>query len=116
MDASTLISLLTVLATGGVLAEAVRSLVQRKKMSADVAQGLTETAMTLLKPLRERIQELEQELTDTQQVLADTKVELLAARSEVRMLRAESRAERARLHREIGDSGELPAIDTPDLT
>ena len=61
--------------TGGVVA-AGAVLVQRRKLKADTADVLTDTALTLVKPLRERVAELETEADDARRKVAQANGEL----------------------------------------
>lgn len=57
----------TLLVSGGIgalLVEVARGIFQRRNMSANYAQTISQSAMTLLVPLRERVTELETDLDD----------------------------------------------------
>ncbi|MGI5144781.1 hypothetical protein ACQEVC_45440 [Plantactinospora sp. CA-294935] len=71
--------------TGGVVAAAM-VLVQRRKLKADTADVLTDTALTLVKPLRERVAELETEADDARRKVAATNGELDRLKDSVRDL------------------------------
>lgn len=99
MTFAEVVNALLLLGGGGLVAELLRSLVQRRKMSADVAGQLTESAMALLLPLRERVVELE---TETGNLRAD----LHDARDEADLLRAE-------LHEARTELAELRGLPRP---
>jgi hypothetical protein len=71
--------------TGGVVA-AGAVLVQRRKLKADTADVLTDTALTLVKPLRERVAELEIEVTTARRGMAAANGELGQIRDSMRDL------------------------------
>lgn len=92
---------------GAIIIESIRAVRQRRKMDADAAHILTETATSLLGPLRDRIRELEEQvraakIDHADQMLAakkeadalkrelfDARIELAEARTSVRELREE---------------------------
>lgn len=88
------ITILTIGGGGALLAEAVRGMFQRRNMNATYAQTISQSAMTLLVPLRERVDELEGDL-DVQETRAkdaasradDLALKLEQALAEVNSLR-----------------------------
>lgn len=59
--------IVTLLVSGGIgalLVEVARGIFQRRNMNANYAQTISQSAMTLLVPLRERVTELETDLDD----------------------------------------------------
>ena len=95
---------------GGLLVELIRGLFQRKKMGADYADVISNSAVRLLKPLEERIAELEQQVRDARAelVLAYTEIHELRQRlhediirnQEDREVRAYERAEERKVRSE----------------
>lgn len=71
---------------GAIIVEAIRALSQRKKIDADYAETISQSAIGLLKPLEARIKELEDELAKT--------------KAEAERWRAEAMRERARFQNE----------------
>lgn len=61
-----IVTILTVGGAGALLAEIVRALLQRKNMDAGYAKTISESALALLLPLRERVTELEHDLDATE--------------------------------------------------
>ncbi len=82
---------------GAILLEVVRSLLQRKKMGADAARTNTETAISLLEPLRSEITRLQGEVESTRQELISTRRELTLAKAELTETRREVRHLRDRV-------------------
>ena len=83
---------------GGVVIEALRAFVQRRKMGADYADVIASSAIKLLMPLEDRVKELEQEqlaylrkLEEHQTELRDTKRKLILTQAELREARNEIR-------------------------
>lgn len=74
---------------GAILLEVVRSIVQRKKMGADAAKTNTETAISLLGPLRSEIERLQGEIRSAREETAAAKQEGAACRQELMMTKAE---------------------------
>lgn len=63
--ASILVTVVGVVGGGGGLAALIGLLLQRRKFKADAADVLTDTALTLLEPLKVRVRELEAEVRTT---------------------------------------------------
>lgn len=80
---ATLLQWAVALGLGGLVAEALRSFVQRRKMGADYADVIAGTAVKLLEPLNKQIQELQGKLEITQRQLAATNDELTATNTEL---------------------------------
>lgn len=74
---------------GAILLEVVRSVLQRKKMGADAAQTNTETAISLLGPLRQEIERLQGEVATAREETAAAKREGAACRQELTITKAE---------------------------
>jgi molecular chaperone GrpE (heat shock protein) len=91
-DGANLTQLLLAGGLGGLVIEAFRAVVQRKKMGADYAEVISQSAINLLNPLERRIKELESELAATQQELAD-------CRAESEQWREEAMREREKFHK-----------------
>jgi chromosome segregation ATPase len=108
--ADELVTLLVALLGGGFLGSLIQGLFYRRKLGADYANVIAESATGLLGPLRERVQELEDEVSTTRSELAkahtkitalldrldgayetlgEARVALADANSEVRLLRSE---------------------------
>jgi hypothetical protein len=81
------VQLLLALGVGGLLVEAVRALVQRRKMNADVADRLTNTALVLLAPLERRVHAADAEAERMREALTKAHTELEAMRQELRACR-----------------------------
>lgn len=81
------------LGLGAILAEIVRSFLQRKKMGADAAKTITEAATSLLGPLREELAaeraEHSLELKAERIKVAEVRKELDQALTEAKYLRGE---------------------------
>lgn len=84
---ATLITLVGVLGGAGGLAALTATVLQRKKIKADAADVITDTALTLVEPLRARVTELETEVSGTRRQVADTRENLEAANGELREMR-----------------------------
>lgn len=81
--ASNWAAVLVGLGLGGVVVEIVRSILHRKGMDASAAKSVTETALSLVAPLRERVHELEAELTATEERASELDTDLKAATATV---------------------------------
>lgn len=81
--ASNWAAILVGLGLGGVVVEIVRSILHRKGMDASAAKSVTETALSLVAPLKERIAELEKELTTTEERASELDTDLKAATATV---------------------------------
>lgn len=106
MEIREITEILLAAGVGGIIVEAIRGLRQRKKMGADYADVIASSAIKLLEPLEERVQEMRTELDKTKLELKDAKRELTAARAELRTARGEIR----KLTQKLADSqrgGEL---------
>ncbi|WP_174526336.1 hypothetical protein [Micromonospora maritima] len=68
---SILVTVVGVLGGGGGLAALIGLLLQRRKFRADAADVLTDTALTLLEPLKLRVRELETEVRTTKDNLGE---------------------------------------------
>jgi hypothetical protein len=94
MTTALVLQLLTALGLGAVIVEAVRSFTQRKKMGADYADVISASAVRLLDPLENRIQDLEQQVIEAKTELGEA-VDALRQerqkREEERVLREEER-------------------------
>ena len=97
---ATLLQWAVALGLGGLVAEALRSFVQRRKMGADYADVIAGTAVKLLEPLNKQIAALQEELAATKVELAATKNELTATKAELQSVREEAHALRATMRGE----------------
>lgn len=71
------------LGIGGVLVEAVRFVLHRKGMDADAAKTVTDAAIGLVTPLKDRVRELEADLTVTEERASELDTDLKAATATV---------------------------------
>lgn len=71
------------LGLGGLVAEAFRSFIQRRKMGADYADVIAGTAVKLLEPLQQRINDLQGQLTEVRAQLTETQEDLTATREQL---------------------------------
>ena len=76
-------AILVGLGLGGVVVEGVRFVFHRRGMDASAAKTVTEAAVGLVAPLRERVAELEAELTETEARASELDVDLKAATATV---------------------------------
>lgn len=76
-------AILVGLGLGGVVVEIVRSVLHRKGMDASAAKSVTETALSLVAPLKERVAELEKELSATEERAGELAADLKAATATV---------------------------------
>ncbi|WP_431728568.1 hypothetical protein [Verrucosispora sp. TAA-831] len=84
----TLLSILGLVGGAGGIAAVATTLIQRRKVRADAADVLTDTALVLVTPLRERVAELEAEAAGARREVTSTRTEIAQAHSEVGDLRA----------------------------
>lgn len=113
--AEQLITLLVAILGGGFLGSLVRGVFQRRKLGADYANVIAESATGLLAPLKERVGELQTEVTQTRaeleqahdkitdllvrlddayNTLGQARIALADTNTEVRLLRGELAATR----------------------
>jgi septal ring factor EnvC (AmiA/AmiB activator) len=76
-------AILVGLGLGGVLVEGIRFVLHRKGMDADAAKTVTEAAVGLVAPLKERINELETDLGKTEEHASDLDRDLKEATATV---------------------------------
>lgn len=76
-------AILVGLGLGGVVVEVVRSILHRKGMDASAAKSVTETALSLVAPLKERVSELESELSATEERASELDADLKHATATV---------------------------------
>lgn len=84
----TLLAVLAVVGGGGGVAALATVLLQRKKFAADAADVLTDTALTLLEPLKLRVRELEGEVKTTKDNLVELSDTVSGLTSTLRRWRA----------------------------
>lgn len=113
MTAAEAIDALLLLGGGGLLVEAVRALVNRRKMSADVTGELTRSAVAMLQPLRARVESLEAEAEHLRVDLHEARGEADDLRSEVKSARAEADRLRAEVHEARAELAELRGAPRP---
>lgn len=104
MDGSQILQLLTALGVGAVLVEIVRSFFQRKNMGADYASVISSSAVSLLAPLNQQIEELRTEVNAAKNEVANLTGELSAALADAaheRELRLVAETEVARLRASV---------------
>lgn len=76
--------LLIGLGGGGVVGTAISAVLQRRKLGADTAAVLSKTALELVEPLKERIDELQDEVDTLRTKVRETTQELDDCRAESR--------------------------------
>lgn len=91
----TLLAVVAILGGGGGLAALATVLSQRRKFKADTADVLTDTALTLVEPLRTRVTELEAEQRQARVRMSEQDAEISELRAAVRDLTATMRKWRA---------------------
>lgn len=82
-----LLSAIGLVGGAGGAAALLTVVLQRRKFKADAADVLTDTALTLVAPLKERIRELEAEATRARREVASARREAASAREELAALR-----------------------------
>lgn len=97
MNGTTALEWVVALGVGAVVAEVVRSMLQRRKMGADAAKVITDAATVLLGPLHDRIKELEVVVADTRRELDAAREQVMLATGELHEARNEVAALRARI-------------------
>ena len=83
-----LLSVLGVLGGAGGITAIATVVLQRRKFKADAADVITDTALTLVDPLRQRVKELEAEAAGARKETASAHQEAAAARAEIREFRS----------------------------
>lgn len=79
MNVQTWAAVLTAAGVGGVAVEAMRAVLHRRGMDANAAKTVTEAAVGLVTPLRERVSELETDLDKTERHASELDSDLKAA-------------------------------------
>lgn len=113
--AETIVALLVALLGGGFIGSLIQGLFYRRKLGADYANVIAESATGLLQPLKDRVGELQDEVSQTRtelhqahskiaalltqldgayETLGQARIALADANTEVRLLRAEIAATR----------------------
>lgn len=87
----TLITVVGLLGGAGGIAALATTLLQRRKIRADAADVITDTALTLVEPLRGRVNELEREVAGARKETAGARREATAARVQAEAANAEMR-------------------------
>ncbi|MFI7073550.1 hypothetical protein [Micromonospora sediminicola] len=85
---STVITIIGLVGGAGGVAALVATIMQRKKIKADAADVITDTALTLVEPLRARVTELEVEVKGARTQVNAAREQAEAAQSEIGDLRA----------------------------
>lgn len=111
-------AVLTAAGIGGIFVEVVRAFMHRRGMDATTAKEMSEAAVLLVSPLRDRVVELESELSGTEKQASELDRELKEATATVVTLTTQvvnltnelmaCRAELAQLRREMGDTHAPP--------
>ncbi|MFY1595501.1 hypothetical protein [Micromonospora sp. WMMD737] len=83
----TLITVIGLLGGAGGIAALAATLLQRRKIRADAADVITDTALTLVEPLRGRVNELEAEVAGARREIAGARQQAEAANAELGDLR-----------------------------
>ncbi len=83
MDAATIIAVVAAVGGLGGIGAFLQVFSQRRKFKAEATDVLTDTALTLVEPLRERVAELEEEARRTRAEVAQARSEARALRDEV---------------------------------
>lgn len=110
-------TVLVALGIGGVIVEAVRFILHRRGMDATAAKTVTEAAVGLVLPLKERVAELETELTATEERASELAADLKAATATVVHLTREVVALTTSLeacHAELAEFRKLLGPTTPE--
>lgn len=71
----------------GGLAALIMVPLQRRKLKVDAASVIVDSAMDLLQPLRQRIEELEKDLTKVERIVHDIRTELAGPRPGIEKMR-----------------------------
>lgn len=87
MNWGQVLSAIGVLGGLGGLAALVLVPLQRRKLKADAAQVIVDSAMDLLQPFRERVEQLEKDLSKVERIVHEIRTELATARPSVEKLR-----------------------------
>ncbi|WP_266244753.1 hypothetical protein [Micromonospora lupini] len=83
----TLITVIGLLGGAGGLAALAATLLQRRKIRADAADVITDTALTLVEPLRGRVNELQAEVAEARREATGARQQAEAANAEIGDLR-----------------------------
>ena len=87
MNWGQVLSAVGVLGGLGGLAALVMVPVQRRKMKVDAASVIVDSAIDLLQPFRQRVEQLEKDLTKVERIVHDIRTELAAPNPSVDRLR-----------------------------
>lgn len=83
MDAATIIAIVAALGGLGGIGAFFQVFSQRRKFKAEATDVLTDTALTLVEPLRQRVAELEEEARRTREEVKQARNDARALRDEV---------------------------------
>jgi chromosome segregation ATPase len=112
VNVQTWAAILTAAGIGGIVVEVVRAILHRRGMDASTAKEMSEAAVLLVSPLKDRVSELESELTATEARASELDKDLKEATATVVTLTTQivnltnelmaCRSELAELRRELG--------------
>lgn len=87
MNWGQILSTIGVLGGLGGLTALVMVPLQRRKLKVDAASVIVDSAMDLLQPFRQRVEQLEKDLTKVERIVHDIRTELASPRPSVDKLR-----------------------------
>jgi chromosome segregation ATPase len=94
-----IVNAVVLLSSGGFAVEVIRGFFQKRKMGADYADVISASAVRLLKPLEDQIDDLQSRLRQTQKELTQTNRELTLCKVELRHAKEEAHELRTQMRK-----------------